>query len=414
MSSTDSRREYRITELEQISLPQDCVTSNDREQLARLEAKGLVSLTATRDRWILHAESVVGVLNLDRVTITIEPKLLIDGERLMTWLMYALHIQPEHVPAQRRWQVDTWGLPDLVSAALERECRRLVRTGLRRDYRRREQTDTVLRGQLDVRRQATRRFGMVDELHLRTFDRDMAVWENLVCGVALDRAARVSQDAALTRSVREVAGYFPRDPAFGVRAATQRLRNRQYHRMNRHYRPAHTWSSLLLNTGGPSDLLVDAGRTASSLLLNTYRLWESVVRRLVSQAIVGSAGTVVETTGIRAVSITERGKPRNLEVDVLAEWKTPDGGTWLPVDAKYKTYGTKSLSSNDIHQLLTYATAYSGQRAVVLHPSTAGTTRREVTTSGPHGLIGRFEVLGVDVSRSPEDCVADLAIQLHT
>ncbi|MGH3990009.1 MAG: 5-methylcytosine restriction system specificity protein McrC, partial [Pseudonocardiaceae bacterium] len=67
-----------------------------------------------------------------------------------------------------------------VIAALLGECKQLLRDGLRRDYLRREAVDTVLRGRLDISRQISRRYGQVDRLHLHRFDRDTAVWPNLV------------------------------------------------------------------------------------------------------------------------------------------------------------------------------------------------------------------------------------------
>ncbi len=406
-----NKDEYRISELGACELPRDAVTEQDHERLKPLANGGLLSLTRSGSGWQIKAESIVGILVLDRIRLIIEPKLLIDGERLMTWLSYAQGVEPTHLSAPRSWQVNSQGLPDLVVAALESECRKLVRGRLRRDYRQRNRTDTVLRGQLDLRQQATRRFGMLDKLHLHTHEHEVAVWENLVCRVALERAAVVARDPALVRSVRELAAQFPSDPAFGTGSAKEALRRRQYHRMNRWYRPAHTWASLLLNGGGPSDLLVDAGLAADSLLLKTYRLWESVVRRMVTQAVAESSATVVRPTGSHAVNITESGSSRSLSVDVLIEWSAPGRTRWLAVDAKYKAYQGNSLSSDDAHQLLTYTSAYSGDRALVLYPAHGG-SYREAKISGPLGPLARLQLIGVDVNRQPEDCAAALVEHL--
>lgn len=405
--------EYRISELGTCELPREAVTEQDRERLEQLAKRDLLSLTRrSGSGWQIKAGSVVGILVLDRIRLIIEPKLLIDGERLMTWLSYAQDIEPTYPDSARRWQVTSHGLPDLVIAALEGECRKLVRGRLRRDYRQRDRTDTVLRGQLDLRQQATRRFGMLDKLHLHTHEHEVAVWENLVCRVALERAAVVARDPALVQSVQELVAQFPSDPAFDSRSAKEALRRRQYHRMNRWYRPAHTWASFVLNGGGPSDLLVETGLTANSLLLNTYRLWQSVVWRMVAQAVADSAGTVVQPTGSRAINIAESGPPRPFPVDVLVEWSTRGRIRWLPVDAKYKAYQGKSLRNDDAHQLLTYASAYSGDRAAVLYPA-HGPSYREAKISGPLGPLARLQLIGIDVNRQPEDCAAALVEHLE-
>jgi hypothetical protein len=72
---------------------------------------------------------------------------------------------------------------DLVAAALLEQCVKLVRDGLRRDYVRRQSLEPVLRGHLDFAAQVTRRYGQLDQLHIRTFDRETDIWDNRVLGM---------------------------------------------------------------------------------------------------------------------------------------------------------------------------------------------------------------------------------------
>jgi 5-methylcytosine-specific restriction enzyme subunit McrC len=158
--------------------------------------------------WEIRAGAVVGVLPLDRIVLEIQPKIMVTGQQVMTWLCFALS-RPTHVEVSRRWSTTPSGLPDLIIAALVAECRVLLRDQLRRDYRRQDSVEPVLRGRLDIAKQLSRRFGQLDRLHVRTFDRDVAIWENLACQAALQRAARVAGSPELARAARDVGAGFP-------------------------------------------------------------------------------------------------------------------------------------------------------------------------------------------------------------
>ncbi|MFJ9864867.1 hypothetical protein [Streptomyces sp. NPDC101165] len=82
-------------------------------------------------------------------------------------------------PATGKWLTGSAGYAALVPHALPTECRALLDEGLRRDYVRTEQVQPVLRGQLDLRAQLTHRYGVVDRLHVRNFERRVDTWENL-------------------------------------------------------------------------------------------------------------------------------------------------------------------------------------------------------------------------------------------
>lgn len=111
---------------------------------------------------------------------------------------------------------------DLVAAALLEQCVKLVRDGLRRDYVRRQSLEPVLRGRLDFAAQTTHRYGQLDQLHIRTFDRETDIWDNRVldmvsCGrlqrlpLPLAHADRARRElSASTPAVRPRARPVPR------------------------------------------------------------------------------------------------------------------------------------------------------------------------------------------------------------
>lgn len=405
------RRRTSIREYESAELADEELTARDLDVLQTLGQSELLSLRRLRGSWEIHVKAVVGLLTLDRTVLEFRPKTMVSGEQVVAWIRYALAL-PTHVELPRGWSTAPSGLRDLVIAALVAECRVLLRDQLRRDYRRHDSVEPVLRGRLDIAAQVSRRFGQVDRLHVRTFDRDVAIWENLACHAALARATRVTESPELARAARDVAAGFP--PCQADRRTVLRwLATARYHRMNQRYRAAHTWASLLLGGGGVSDLLAEGSERAESLLINMNRLWEAVVRRLSEQAVEGQGGGLAPVTGRQSIVVHEGGHTsRSFQPDVLLRLR-PDDPALLPVDAKYKRYDADPVYADDIHQLLTYAHAYQSAtlvpRAVIVHPSGAGTVRRAVTVGAPAGPLGAIDVVGLDVRRAPAECVTELS-----
>lgn len=398
------RLEVRLGEYGSVELRSDQLTAQDVDRLHALGTRGCPTLTATRTGWWLKAEAGVGVLVLDRIRLVIEPKFAIPEERLMSWLAYALHTP---VPTTaRRWSTGPDGYAGLVAAALLEECEKLLREGLRRDYVRRQSLEPVLRGRLDVAAQATRRYGQLDQLHVRTFDREADIWDNCVLGTALRAALALTTDSRLARGLHGIVDAFPYSttPAAALRA----LDRTQYTRLNDRYRPAHTWARLLLGGGGVTSLLTDHGVMADGLLLPMPALWEAVVRRLVTEAAVPHGGRPVPGNGENGITVRgDLGSTSTFRPDLLLSLPGSDAShrVLLPIDAKYKRYDRHGVSAADIHQLLTYSAGYApveAPRAVIVHPRPDGHDRRTLEIGGPRGSLGVVHVLGIDTHAHPE------------
>ncbi|MEV0122656.1 PE-PGRS family protein [Streptomyces sp. NPDC050703] len=399
------RPEIRLTEYESVLLEHIQLTRRDVERLGALQARKRLRLDQVAAGWRLTADATVGVLTLDRVRLVIEPKFAIPGEQLMNWLAYALDVPTPLETTARRWTTGSEGYADLVAAALLEQCEQLVREGLRRDYVRRQHLDTVLRGRLDITAQVSRRYGQLDHLHTRTFDREAEIWDNRVLSAALEVAQRYLANSELARRLHVLAEAFPPAPTRG--AALHALDRIQYTRLNSRYRPAHTWARLLLRGGGFTDLLTDHGSTADGLLLAMPALWEAVVRRLAIEAAAPFGGNPV-TAGSTPVTVHgDLGNASTFRPDVLLEFPGPASvaRTLLPLDAKYKRYDRHGVSAADVHQLVTYCAGYTArgeQRAVIIHPAPGGHTQRVLHVDGTQGILGTLHVLGIDTHVSPQ------------
>ncbi|MGW3118742.1 McrC family protein [Streptomyces sp. NPDC001107] len=404
------RTEVRLSEYESTRLGWDQLTDRNVDRLRALQARGCLALDADRSGWRLKADSTVGVLVLDHIRLVVEPKFAIPGERLMIWLAYALGA-PAPVPTTvRRWSTGPEGYAELVAAALLEQCEKLVREGLRRDYVRRQSLEPVLRGRLDFAAQATRRYGQLDRLCLRTFDRETDIWDNRVLGSALRAALTLTARSDLARDLHGIAGAFPR--AATPEAALRALDRMRYTRLNARYRPAHTWARLVLRGGGVTDLLTDEGTTADGLLLPMPALWEAVVRRLAAQAVAADRGQAVPSSGGNRITVRgDLGTASSFRPDALLSLpgREPGDRILLPVDAKYKRYDRHGVSAADVHQLLTYSAGYApadAPDAVIIHPRPGGHAHRTLRIDGPRGGLGAVHVLGIDTHAPPEQAVA--------
>ncbi|NKY58140.1 McrC family protein [Nocardia flavorosea] len=410
------RIEIRLAEYEAVSLDLAQLSQADLTRLHALQDRRRCTLTPHRTGWTLTARATVGVLALDRIRLVIAPKLAFTGDSLLRWFCYAAAAPVPHPATLRRWQVDRHGVTDIVAAALLHECRTLLRDGLRRDYIRHDTVEPVLRGRLDTVAQATKRYGLLDRLHNQTFDRDITIWENQLCGLALRAARTMVADPHLARELTRTAIEFP-TPASRARVL-RALDRTTYTRLNRRYRPAHIWAGLVLRGGGVTDLLVDTGASAESLLLDMPALWESVVRRLVHDA--APPGTeIVTSTGPTAITVRGDLSSRPpFRPDVLVRRSTGTGSpSLLPIDAKYKTYANRTISAADVHQLLTYSSGYAPHTAplatiIYPHPNDSPQRRLQISGNGRH--LGIVHVHGVDTTASPEQAAAALGARLFT
>ncbi|MGW1955220.1 McrC family protein [Streptomyces sp. NPDC001920] len=403
-------RDVVLDEHESAQLEPDELTEADRRVLAPLVDGNRLRLQRTPAGWNVKARSTVGILRLERVRLIIAPKMTISGARLISWLCYAQDVPVPHDQTPRTWLTGKAGYASVVPHALLTECRALLDEGLRREYVRTEQEQPVLRGQLDLRTQLSRRYGAVDRLHVRTFERHLGTWENLICGAALHAAIPLASDAGLARALRDLAEHFPR-PRPEVKASGLMARAR-YTRLNSRYRAAHTWARLVLGGGGVTDLLTDRGLPSKSLLLGMDLLWERVVRRMAAGAAAEFGGRRVDVTDGRAIRTSDEHGPyrQPFKPDVLLRFESPTA-RYLPIDAKYIGYDGKHISAENRHQLLTYIAGYTtpdAPFAAIVHPGPEGATSRTVRIDGPHAHLGTIKVLGIDTRLAPEQAARPL------
>ena len=388
-------------------------------RLKRFEAggvekvKGVLHATQVSKGWHIKADAVVGVLDLGSVRLTINPKVAFTGEQVITWLSYATGAHPHAYHEGRKPQLLSatgYDAADLIVEALIGECRKLLRNGLRREYVRERSAASHARGRLDIAAQATREYGQIGRFHVSDFRQTVATWENEICALALSRAARHAKDASLAQAAASLVERFPM-PDNELRAIAQ-LRKASYTRLNLRYRPAHAWAGVLLNTGGIADLLCQDGFLGRTLLLDMDDMWERAVQRMAVEAAVSLRGGGVPNNddglAIRVygdVQTTKGAKPNPFRPDRVVRVGDGPRAFRVPVDAKYYAYDHSRISSENVHQLMTYVAGYCDDDhldVLLVYPSAAGGALRTLVVRNAHTLIGRIRAIAIDAGAGPE------------
>lgn len=409
MPQSAAKREVTLYEYASDRVPKSDLSPADLHRLRSLKSVGVVE---KQDHYVLFARAVTGILELSRIRLVLRPKFPIAGNRLIDWLSYAGGQNSTTDETLRNWPLGKDGYAGLVPAALLYECSLLLRRGLRRHYVGRQRVETTLRGRLNVEAQATRCFGAVDQLHVRTFEYEDGGWENLVCGAALAVAAERVTSPLLKHRLASTAMDFPN--SLRLPDVLPLLARAQYSGLNAHYRPAHAWARMMLGGGGPNDLLDPYGFGAQGLLLRLDGLWESVVQRMAAEAAAAVGGRRAQGAGDRIWTHGRHGSSTpHFVPDVLLTFAPPDASsvTYLAVDAKYKNYAKKDVSLEDRHQLLTYIAGFTDPTnplALVVHPDPQGPSSHQLEFRGPRGLVGRILVLGLDTRSDPRTAAEPL------
>ncbi|MFB6836065.1 McrC family protein [Streptomyces sp. NPDC056361] len=352
------------------------------------------------------AYQYVGTVRLESCEIRVRPKYLgtdLDVLRMMDHAWGGAHVP---LPAVQGFAGGAPNLRDLVCLMVTEHGERLLSHGVRRDYLAVEDDLRVVRGRLLPDRQLLRHHGRLDRLACRFEEHDADITDNRLCAAALAVAARTARAPAVRARARRAAGLFAQHaptPPGDVRAALSTL---EYHRHNEHYRPAHLWAGLLLSGGGVDDLFTSGPLASRTFLVDMNRLFEAFATRLLERGATGSGLRVDSQVRQSKVLYDERTcrSHGSVRPDVLISGLRAGGPLRLPVDVKYKLYGEKKLSPEDLYQAFFYAHTLGRLEegvppvCVLLHPGDASVEQGRVavrTIEGP--VTARVRSVPVDL-----------------
>lgn len=357
------------------------------ESLGRLrgDAAPLVAQEGSGVR--IQARAGVGVVRFDEFDLRINPKLEGNNVGLFRMVEFTSGLRAL-VPLRGRPALAMEGLSllDLVISLLCGVAEGLVRGGLRADYVEREENLSAIRGRFLPDRQELERLGLLDRLLCRFDEHEQDIFDNQLVAAALLQGSRIAQDTGLRRRTRSIAAVFEDacDP-FAVDPPVDRHRL-VYDRLNQHYEPAHQLALLLLENLGPDELLRGGATRSYSFLINMNLLFEQFVTRVLEQILDRDAFTTEAQFRSRSIiwRLDTDESYASLIPDVLVRRRDRPTAQ-VPVDAKYKLYGTDDtkVDSGDLAQVFLYSYAFAGPDT----PSPSGAIVHPTRTSGEPGVL---------------------------
>jgi len=185
---------------------------------------------------------------------------------------------------------------------------------------------------------------------------------------------------------------------FDYRTVENRL---DYHRANEHYRQAHRWALLLLRGSAFADLYSASGPDLRTFMLDMNALFEAFVTRLLRDAARGTGFTVQSQRTLPQAIRDEAGRTyTSVRPDLLLVQGRGPTTRRIPIDAKYKLYADKKISSGDLYQSFVYALSTSTAEcptAYVLYAADRDIPPQHITLNRP-GRVPAARLVSIAVN----------------
>ena len=373
------------------------LTPNDRRFLQRMGASGepRITIDELREGLRLTATSWVGLIRFERFELRVVPKLAGENLGLVQMIQFLTNLSALHrLPGMRDFPVEDRSLLDFIALLFAEACDHILKGGLVVDYTEREEDLAAVRGRILIDRQVLRRFGQIDRVACRFDEQDHDTLDNRLLGATLRLCRPRVTDETVRRRLAALQTIFEQVCSPELLDLTTARGDLFYHRLNEHYRDAHTLAWLLLDGSGVKDLLAPGDAPCFAFFIDMNRLFERFVHRLVERLLGhGSWRVRYQHADTSILWNADTGRPYARVIpDLLVE--DPAAGTRLTIDAKYKRYDERKLASGDIYQSFLYAYAYGGPaavrvpRAVLVYPAQTGSvSATRLRVRGPARVV---------------------------
>ncbi len=339
--------------------------------------------------YVLRPGSKVGALDLERLSVVIQPKL--DLRRVLYLASWAMG-SPGTVTF-RPESFDFKGEPTLVEAlvpALAHAARRAFARGLLHGYRTEEEALTTIRGRIRVDDQIRRRYGVPIPVEVRYDDFTDDILPNRLVKAAVHRLGRLRLRSRQSRrdlgAIRATL-----DNVSPVEFPPNTVPEVKFDRLNEHYREVVTLARLILRHTS-----FEAARgavRANGFLMDMNTVFQEFVTRALREKLKLTESAFPSDKRLSPLHLDDNRQVR-LKPD-LSWW---DGPTCIFVgDAKYKSVEHKTVRNADLYQLLAYTTALDlpgglliyaeGEADDVVHRVRHAGKRLEVATLDLSGSI---------------------------
>ena len=364
-----------------------------RDALRRIESLVIERADVEDPETMYHITpgSVVGSLELDGLSVRIEPK--IGVPQLLSLACYAadrVRLQPHDFSFHR-----DEALPDYLALALTRAARRAFSHGLLHGYLTREEAMYAVRGRIRFDEQARRRFGMPMPVEVRYDEFTDDITANQLVKAAVRQLGMMRLRSSEARSgLVWVAAVL--ENVSVVEFPAWNVPRVEFDRLNAHYKDVVALSRLFLQHF--TNQLDRGAVRAPGFLVDMIKLFQEFVTAALREEL-GVAREQFGESRIATLDVPvtgQRGRV-NLEPDLV--WRQGSNVVFVG-DVKYKRIDDQPVRNADLYQLLAYVTALDLPGGLLIYAKgEADAATYQVRNSGK-----LLEVDALDLSGSLE-CV---------
>ena len=356
-----------------------------------------LSLTITpapgADEYILKPASIVGAMEIDDLSVLIQPKISIP--KLLSLACYAMGEYKSQDMRQFDFKEEET-LPDTLALALSAAARRAFSRGLLYGYLTREEALYTVRGRIRFDDQIRHRFGMPLPVEVRYDEFTDDILANRLVKAA---TLRLGAMRLRSRDARSGLGWIAAmlDGVSLTEFAPNDVPKVPFDRINEHYQGVVGLSRLILEHSA-----FEAGRgqiRATGFLMDMNEVFQKFVTQALRDTLGLSENVFLEKC-IPSLDVQDK---VGLRPD-LTWW---DGGVCIFVgDAKYKKITGESAPNADLYQLLAYTTALDLPGGLLIYAQ--GEAESIVHTVRHSGKC--LEVAALDLSGSLDDILTQIKI----
>lgn len=359
-----------ISEYSTLSIRNYTLSSDEREYLTRLAKTdtGLARFTFDELKSELRftSSSWVGVVELRDVIIIICPKFN-NKFRALTDMVCFVEGLPFYSHEDVSGREQDLAFDELLAALFLSEVDKLLQTGIVREYLAEEDSLRQLRGRPDIIMNIRKNLARPTQIYCHFQELEANIPENQVILSALE----ITCGFRVQKGTRQKAGALRHEFYQFCRAYSGvEWPTFTYHRLNAHYRPAHSLAWYIFQQKFTNDLLHFGHKGFYSLLVDMNDLFEKFVFTYLKRFL--PRGCQVEYSRRINNAIVAEGKSyRHIIPDIIIN--IPGANCALAVDAKYKPYGDNLIATGDIFQLSFYAQYLRGNeeelpRSFIFYP----------------------------------------------
>lgn len=430
---SDLSRPIKMFEGKSEELMVTSLTSDDYKLIARLREKDQVSVDELRDGIRISAgSSWVGVLKFSQFEVHILPKHEGHNSLLAELIHFTAGIDALKVYRQdREFKPQGTNLLDVFVTMLADESERIVQRGIRSDYIEEEDSLSKLRGRLLISKQINERLGRFDRLECRYDEHSADITENKVILASLLVCMPKVKSAQLSARIRRLVAIFEDVSSIGSGFDFNECCTRIfYNRLNDYYRRSHDIAKLIMGGLGLEDIYLASRDKCYSFLFKMHELFEKFVEKLFASALKLEYKVLPKETESKFFWNNEANKSyASLCPDILISHKN-NPSVRLPVDAKYKIYDFRNVTTADLYQTFSYAHAFGHGNhaflptALIVFPTTSEESqiqkvkiRRQLDLASTGELIivpiNIKNSLGAIRAGNLTDLLSDLIVVVH-